>query len=179
MNAISLQSLQGPARWAVPFLAALGLSILVGQINHYLAPLRVYLYAGGLYIAFSSLRLNFRRGLVVAMLAGLAIDAVEPVPFGTHLVLLSAAHAVIYHVRTRFPREEIIFGVLVALLANLGLFLALSLFLINQQPAPGAAWLRLLADLFFSQVFVAGITPWFFALQQEALNLVQIDPASD
>jgi hypothetical protein len=38
-------------------------------------------------------------------------------------------------------------------------------------PAPAAAWPRQIADLVCSQVFLALIAPWFFALQHRALAL--------
>ena len=70
-------------------------------------------------------------------------------------------------------------GVVVALLANLGIFLALSLLLLGRHPAPAAAWTRLLADLIFSQIFLALLAPWFFALQREALLLARVDLAAE
>ena len=110
---------------------------------------------------------------------GLVIDATEPVPFGTHFVLFGLMHVILFHLRTRFPREELIFGVVVALLANLGLFLGLSLVALGDQPASGAAWLRLFADLGWSQLFIVAVAPWFLALQQRALELGRVDLADE
>ena len=64
---------------------------------------------------------------------------------------------------------------IVALLVNLALFLALSFALVGRGPAPGAVWPRLILDLACSQVFLAIIAPWFFALQARSLVLTGVD----
>ncbi len=166
-------------RWLIPFAAMMLLWWLVAQVNHYLAARGITFFVGGLLVAFAALRLNLRHGLAASLLAGLAIDAVEPVPFGTHLLLFAAVHVIIFHLRTRFPREETITAVVTALFANLALFLALSMLMLNDHPAPATAWLRLLVDLAASQVLVTAIAPWFFALQLRALELGRVDLADE
>ena len=161
-------------RWLIPFAAMMLLWWLVAQVNHYLAARGVYFFVGGLLVTFAALRLSLRHGLLASLLAGLAIDAVEPVPFGTHLLLFAAVHVTLYHLRSRFPREETVTGVVTALFANLALFLVLSMVMLNDHPAPGSAWLRLMVDLGCSQLLVAAIAPWFFALQQRALELGRV-----
>ncbi len=166
-------------RWLITFAATLLLWSLVGQLNHYLAPAGVSLFVGGLRVTFGALRLAMRNGLVATLLTGLAVDALEPVPFGTHLLLFTALHLALDHLRSRFPREEMILGVITALLANLALFLALSFLLLGGQPAANSAWIRLFADLFVSQLFIAAVAPWFFALQQHALAFAGVDLAEE
>lgn len=166
-------------RWLIPFATTLLLWSLVVQLNHYLAPYGAYLFVGGLLVTFAALRLSLRNGLVATLLTGLAVDALEPVPFGTHFVLFGIMHVLLFHLRTRFPREELVFGVVVALLANLGLFLAVSFVALGDQPAPGAAWLRLFADLGWSQLFIAAVAPWFLALQARALELGRVNLADE
>lgn len=166
-------------RWLIPFATMMLLWWLIAQVNHVLAPYGITFFVGGLLVTFAALRLNLRHGLIASLLAGLAIDAVEPVPFGTHLLLFAAVHVVIFHLRTRFPREETILGVVTALFANLALFLALSVLLLNDHPASATAWPRLLVDLFCSQVLVAALAPWFFALQQRALELARVNLADE
>ena len=163
-------------RCLIPFATMMLLWWLVAQLNHYLAPCGAYLFVGGLLVTFAALRLRLRHGLPATLLAGLAIDAVEPAPFfGTHLVLFAVAYVLLFHLRTRLPREETVIGVVAALFANLALFLGLSFVVLNDHPAPGVAWLRLFADLCWSQLFVAAAAPWFFALQQRALELCRVD----
>lgn len=166
-------------RWLIPFATTLLLWSLVVQLNHYLAPYGAYLFVGGLLVTFAALRLSLRNGLVATLLTGLAVDALEPVPFGTHFVLFGIMHVLLFHLRTRFPREELVFGVVVALLANLGLFLAVSFVALGDQPAAGAAWLRLFADLGWSQLFIAAVAPWFLALQARALELGRVNLADE
>ena len=121
-----------PSRWLIIFATTLLLWSLVGQLNHYLAPMGAFLSVGGLLVTFAALRLSLRNGLMATILIGLAVDAVEPVPTSAATcsrpapAALHGCAALIFSLRTRFPREETVFGVVTALLANLGLFLGLS-----------------------------------------------------
>jgi rod shape-determining protein MreD len=170
--------------WLIVFGTTLLLWTIVGQANHYLAPSGVYLSVGGLLVTFAALRLNLRHGLTATILIALAVDALEPAPqvgrqlfHGPHVLLFATAHVLVFHLRTRFPRDETLFGVVTALLANLGIFLGLSFVYIELggHPAAGAAWLRLFADLGWSQLFILCVAPWFLALQQRALDLGRVD----
>jgi rod shape-determining protein MreD len=159
-------------------LVLLGCSVLlwtiVTQVNDALAPWRIYLFGGALFVAFAALTQPRGSGLAASLLAGLVCDANTPVAFGTHLLLFAAAHLIIAHVRQRIPRDDTIAGIVVVLLANLGLFLVFSFTQIHVSPAPAAVWPRLIADLACSQVFLAVITPWFFRLQAQALVLARV-----
>ncbi len=163
-------------RWLLVFAANLLLLWLVALANHQLAPYHLSLYAGGLLVTFAALRLDPRRGFIATVLTALAADALAPVPFGTSLLLFVLVQAVLLSGRQRFPREEPVFATVVALLANLFLFLSLSFILIGRQPHPGEAWLRLFADLLASQLLLAVVTPWFMALQVRAHELARIHP---
>jgi rod shape-determining protein MreD len=158
---------------AVIFLAQLLLVCLLAQVNHAITGAHVYLFAGGLLIAYSALALPFSAGVAASFLIGLAADAAAPVPFGTQALLFAAAHTIVFHLRDRLPRDDTTGRVIIALLTNLGLFLALSFFLIGRSPAPSAAWARLFADLLASQIFLALIAPWFFALEERASELIR------
>jgi len=163
-------------RWLIVFGANLLLWWLVGLANNYLANSAVHLYVGGLFVVYSALRLDRRHGLTAIVLTGLLIDAAQPVPYGTSMLLLGLVHATLLYGRQRFPREGAVFGIVVALLANLFLVIALSFLLIGASPRPGAAWLRVFVDLLASQFFLVLITPWFLALQDRAMELVAIHP---
>ena len=163
-------------RWSIVFGANLLLWWLVGLANNYLANFAVHLYVGGLFVVYAALRLDRKHGLIAIVLTGLLIDAVEPVPYGTSLLLLGLVHATLLYGRQRFPREGAVFGVVVALLANLFLVIALSFLLVGANPRPASAWLRIFADLLASQLLLLVITPWFLALQDRAMEMVSIHP---
>lgn len=165
-------------RWLLVFLANLLLLWLAGLANHYLAPQALSLYVAGLLVVYPALRLDPRHGFAATLLTGLAFDSLTPAPFGTHLVLLGLVHAVLLNGRQRFPRDEPIFATVVALLANLFLFLALSFLLIGTHPHPAQGWLRLFVDLLASQLVLGAATPWFMALQGRLLTLARLDPAT-
>lgn len=164
----------------IVILSGVLLWLLTAQANHYLARLGVQLWFGGLAVTFSALRLNLKGGLTATFLIGLALDSVTPVAFGLHAILFALAHIVIFNARARFAREETVIAVIVALLANLALFLAFSFTQVGGSPSPAHAWLRLFIDLIVSQTAITLIAPWFFALQQHALEFagasLQDDP---
>ena len=156
------------------FASSLVLWALVTQLNDALAGARVYLFAGALFVAFAALTQPHGAGLTATILAGLVCDAHAPVPFGLHALLFAAVHFALFRVRDRVPRGDNISAIVVVLLANLALFLMFSFTQIHASPAPAAIWPRLIADLACSQLFLAVITPWFFALQAGALKLAGV-----
>lgn len=163
-------------RTLVIFLTLLLLAGMTAQANHVLAARHTYLFVGGLFVTFAALRLPFGAGFGAVALGGLLVDSTLPVRFGTLTLLLVAAYTVIFNMRDRLPREETVVRVLVALISNLALFLVFSFLLVGDSPSPGNAWLRLFFDLLCSQVVIALIGPWFFALQDRALLLARTEP---
>ncbi len=155
----------------VTALTLLLLWTLVAQVNHAVSEFRIYFFVGSLFVVFAALKLPLRSGFVAAVFAGLLHDANSPVTFGTHTLLFAGAHALVFHLRDRMPRDDTIARLIAALLTNLALFLVFSFIQIARSPAPAAAWPRLIADLICSQLFLALIAPWFFALQHRALVL--------
>jgi len=153
------------------FGCCLVLWVCVSQLNHYLAPLHVSLFTGGLLIAFSALRLGFREGWWASILIGLLIDSSSAVSFGFHALLFAVVHVVVFNLRGRVPREETAFGLLVALVANLALFFAITVVLIHRAPEPLSMVPRLLIDLLASETAVFLVAPWFFALQERTLEI--------
>jgi rod shape-determining protein MreD len=163
-------------RWLIVFGGNLLLYWLVGLVNHHLAPHALHLYVGGLFVTYAGLRLDLKHGFISTLLTGLLIDATAPVRFGTSLALFGLVQATLFYGRRRFPREEPVFAIVVALLANLFLFIVLSFLLVGDNPRPGQAWLRLFADLVASQLALGLVTPWFMAFQSRLLDLAQIHP---
>ena len=146
-----------------------GLSALVGQLNHVLSPLALTITLPGLLVVFAALRLPPGAGLAAALLTGLWLDAAAPVAFGRHAALLGLSFCFVHRIRARLPREETLIAVVVALFVNLALFVVLAFLDLGELPDPAAAGLRLLADLFVSQLFTVLAGPWFLALQRQAL----------
>jgi rod shape-determining protein MreD len=160
-------------RAVVTFLVLLLLWVLVSQLNHALAGWHVFLFIGGLFITYPALALPLRDGLAATLVIGLVFDAASPVTFGLHALLFGLAHTWLFNLRDRLPRDELAARVVIALLANLALFLVFSFTQISRSPAPGLAWTRLIGDLLCSQVVIAAIAPWFFALQRRSLVLAR------
>ena len=140
------------------------------ELNHHLATRQVWVFAGGLHVAFIALTQGFGPGLAAVLLSGLFCDAGAPVPFGTHALLFGLAHNVIFRMRARIPNDDAVAATLLALFANFGLFLA---FAAARGTADASRWPRLVSDLVASQVLVALATPWFTALQARLIDLVE------
>lgn len=157
------------------FASALLLGFFTGQVNHALAPYQLHVFAGGLAVTFAGLQFPHGRGLAAALLMGLLADATTPVPFGTHAVLYAAAFLLVQRVSDRVPTDLAWPRVGVALLANFGIFLILSLLRSRSFAAPGQAWGRLFWDLLCSQALIALIGPWFLELQARSLQLVRFE----
>lgn len=149
---------------------------IVTQLNHALAPWHIYLWLGGLFVGFSALTLPLRSGLAASFFGGLLCDATSGAGLGTHALLFASAHAVLFNLRDRLPREDTTGRVVITLITNLALFLVFSFLQISALPSPGDAWPRLICDLLCSQVLLTLIAPWFFALQACALQLA--DPTA-
>jgi rod shape-determining protein MreD len=149
---------------------------LVAQLNHELAPAHATLFVGGLFVTYTALTFPLGTGLASSFAAGLVLDANAPVAFGTHALLFAAAHALLHDLRDRLPRDDTVGRVVIALLANFGLFLALSFLEVPLSPMASGAWPRLFADLLWSQVALSLAGPWFFSLQHRTLILAGAEP---
>jgi rod shape-determining protein MreD len=143
---------------------------VAAQSNHYLARWQVHLWLGGLLVAPAALSVRHRAGAWAVFLAGLALDATTPVPFGTQALVLLAGHALAYTWRDRLARSEASSQVMAAFTLNLGAFLVLAVVEAWTAPRVAGQFGRLLADLFASQLALILIGPWFCALQGCLLN---------
>jgi len=159
------------------FLPLYLLHAVIAEANNVLSGAHVWLFAGGLYVAYSALMLPFRQGLAATILGGLLCDSLAPVAFGTHAAMFATAHLIVYGVRERLQRDETAVRVAVVLLLNLAFFLALTFARLRLVPATATALPRMLSDLAWSEVLLAATAPWFFALQVRTLELARAQPA--
>jgi hypothetical protein len=166
-------------RWVVLVAANLLLIFLGGQCNHYLAHLPVSVFLGGLFLPVAGLRLRMKPGFIALFLTGLFFDAARPVPFGSSALLLGALFATWYTFRPRLPREGMGAAVTGALLANAALFFAQPLLLGPGLASAAATGSRVFWDFVFSEIAVALLGPWFFALQEKALFLWGVNLAEE
>jgi rod shape-determining protein MreD len=161
---------------AVLFLTLYLLRALVAELNTALSGFHLWLFAGGLFVAYSALAMPFHEGLAASLLGGFLCDAMAPVAFGTHAALFAVAHVTVFNMRERLQRDETSVRVIVALLVNLFLFLAISFLRIGPGHGRAAQWPRALSDLAWSEAVIVLIAPWFFALQLRSLELARANP---
>jgi len=158
----------------IVFLCGIILWALVSQVNHYLAPFNLSLFVAGLFVTFPALRLPYREGSWALVLLGLFLDTPAPVPFGLQASLFLLAQAILFNIRHRLAREETLVAIAVALLTNLGIFLALTLSLSTRGPVSRELGLTLVINLVASQLAIIFLGPWYIALQERALTLCGI-----
>jgi len=158
-------------RTVVFFLTQFLLWALVSQANHELTPWGIALFLGGLFVGLSALTFDRREALVGALAAGFLHDVGTPLPFGTHALAFAAAVVFIQHVRHRLNRHEGLVTVMVILITNLGLFLVISAVALRLLPDADRLTSRVFSDLIASQIVLALVSPWFRALQTQALRL--------
>jgi hypothetical protein len=163
-------------RFSLIFLSTLLLWAVTAQLNHALAPWRLYVFVGALAVTLPAITLPLENRPARQFLRRPFVRRrVAPVSFGTHALLFALTHAVVFNFRDRVPRDDTLSRVVIALFANLGLFLIFSFTQVARSPAPASMWPRLFADLACSQVCLALIAPWFFAIQARALALIADD----
>jgi hypothetical protein len=151
---------------------------VMAEANTALAPLQLWLFAGGLFVAGPALAAPAGGGAAV-FLAGCLCDAYAPRElFGAQAVLFTAAYLVLRGLRGRLPRGDTFGRVAAVLAVNFALFAAVSLLRLDLYPAAGPALVRLFADLAASEAFVALAAPWFFALEDAALAWTGADSAA-
>lgn len=148
------------------------LMTIVRQTNHLLASSGLSIWLGGLLITLAALHLNPKTGFVGCFLLGLMMDAWSPLGFGTHALLFGAAQIIIVRIRIRIAARELAIGITVALITNLILFVFITFIAIGRSSGGTISGVRILTDLVLSQILLALITPWFFALQHRAFDLV-------
>ncbi|HEX2100095.1 MAG TPA: hypothetical protein VHF69_05510 [Candidatus Synoicihabitans sp.] len=145
---------------------------IIAQLNHAIAPARMYVWIGGLLITFAGLRLPAQEGFNACFVLGLFMDATSPTPFGLLAFLFGIAHLILVRVRHRVAGDETLVALMIALLVNLALFVALTFTRLADLANAAATGVRLLADLVISQAVLALAAPWYFALQGRALEFV-------
>ncbi len=156
------------------FICALILAALTKQLSHSVGGWGISLWLGGLLIAFPALRLAPQQGFNACFLIGLLVDATTPLPFGLNAFLFSVAHLVIVRVRNRFAAASTVAGTVAGLITNLVLYVILTSVVLGGSPDAPFSGLRFLSDLILSQLTLALIAPWFFALQEKALFIARV-----
>lgn len=162
-------------RWILVMLSNLLLMFLAAELNHYLAPLALHIYLGGLMLTFGMLRMQLRQGFMANGATALILASLSPLPFGFTFLLIMTCHAAVFSIRGHFARESLRSSLLVALAVNLILMLAIGVRAMDGSPLPGLYWGRIIADSALSSAALVLIGPWFLALQKSALASIGID----
>jgi len=162
-------------RWVMVLVANLCLIVLSAEVNHYLAPLALHVYPGGVLLVFGILHLRLRQGLMANGITALVLDAINPLTFGYTFLLMVTCHVVLYSVRGQFARDSVKSNFLVALGLNLVLIIAFGIAASGGVPDASAFWGKIITDSTISVAVILLVLPWFLALQKAALASMGID----
>jgi len=103
------------------------------------------------------------------------MDALGPTVFGSSAIILAAGLLAIRGLRHRLLRDSTSTHFAVALLANLVLFVAQPMLAGSITAYEAPTPVRIVVDLALSQILLACLAWWFFALQERALVLWGVD----
>jgi len=166
-------------RWIIPLAANLLLLVIAGEVNHYISVWGFSLLLAGLALPVAGLRLSLRPGLLAMALTGLAMDALGPTAFGSSAALLTAGLLFLHAVRHRLARDSMSVHIIVALSTNVVIFVTQPMFVGALVAYATPTSLRVIVDLLFSQLILAALAWWFFALQERALVLWGVNLAEE
>lgn len=155
------------------------LYFFVNQLNAALGAKGIYLSLDALYILFAALYFSNYHGLIITAASALTVDAVLPSHFGTNLIIYTIALLTIGRMKIRLRRENPYHVILIALVINLLIILTFTLVTEREGIMSGWFWIRLITDLFLSELVIAIIAPWYLNLQRILLLYLGIDLASE
>jgi cell shape-determining protein MreD len=152
---------------------------LIHTVNYSLSLYQLTLMAPGLFLVFPSLNLKPVAAFLCGILSGLLLDATFPVPFGLFAILFALGTGLALQIRKRLHRERNAHALALTHGLNVGLVLLLALLLAPDSLFSATYWLRVLMDLGFSHLVLLLVTPWFFNLQLQTLELAGIQILQD
>lgn len=148
------------------FLCLLSYGILfffVGIINHWLTPLSLSVFIGGVAIVYPSLETHYRKGVPIVLITGLFFDAASPFEFGTMTLAFLAVYFLLRGLRRRLRGQENQYHMVAAFMANLVLFLLISVLAADWRLGEIFYWKRVGVDLLLSQIILIPCAWWLFS----------------
>ena len=146
------------------------LAALVSQVNTAFSGWAVHFTVDALFLLVPGLYLGMVRGLLAAAVAGLAMDALLPLPFGAATAFYLAAFALILRSRRRLRRENWKHLVMAALALNFTYMTYLSFFFGGLPDWSSIYWSRLITDLILSEFVVFACACWYVGFQLNLLH---------
>ena len=138
--------------------------------NDYWVRHGTYFHLPGLFFLFGATRLDNRRGITVAVLTGLFIDAATPSPFGLHAFGLTLCHLIAREGGEGMRYIRGLRPIVHQQAANLFLLAILSAWSLTQSPEGASSSLgRLVTDVLASQLLLLPVGIWFLAFQDKLL----------
>ena len=142
------------------------LAFFIGQVNHALTVVSVYLYLSGLFLVFPAITLSFSSGLLCVFITGFLLDASLLLPFGLSSTFLALGFTISFFLRISLRRQHKFSLLLVALGLNSLLYLCFFLYCGGTSLTMGTYWIRGIMDFLFSSLVLVLIGGWFYDLQR-------------
>lgn len=156
-------------KWLSIFIGNCIFIIVIQLMNDSLASMALNLYPYALCIFTPLLLVSYTTGLISIFITGLILDATTILPLGTTSVLFAIVYTAYSYFGQRFKTYKVWHSVLILLSANAIIFTFLGFFLDSNNYFNLYFWGSNLLNLFFSQILLLFITPWFLALQSRLM----------
>lgn len=148
------------------------LIFLIQLINDALGKFTINLYPYALFVFVPIILVPYSTGLISVFITGLILDASAMLPFGTTTILFSIVYTGCFWVHKRFKAYSDWYNMILLQFANAILFSLLSVLINSSNYGSSHFWISILMNLFFSQIVLLFITPWFLGLQYSMLNFL-------
>ncbi len=172
-------------RFGISWLIILGanalLFVLLTWVNQWLSMGSVTIYLPAAFVLFTALHGSNRIAFATALVVGLFIDALSPLPYFSQTFVLLLCTTILMSLRQRIRRSSLMQTTAIGLVANTLAFLTLTLLfsLFSTLPLDLAVFLRIVIDLLLSQLVFLAVAPWFLEFQKSLLSLSGVNPDAE
>lgn len=157
-------------KWAILIIGNSILIFLMQLVNHTLACVTIHISLFALFIFIPLLLLSFTSGLISVFITGFILDTSSNLPIGTTTLTLSIVYTAAFSFRHQFKAYTSSHNILILQSANAIIFAFLTVTIDPTNYSNLYYWSSILLNLFFSQLTLLFITPWFFNLQNSLLS---------
>lgn len=167
--------------WLIIMAANAVLLFLLTWVNQSFAIWSISLYLPAAFVLLTAIHGNNRVAFATALVTGLFIDALSPLPYFSQTFILVLCTTILMGLRQRIRAGSILQATAIGVAANTLAFCALTLLVLyfSLLTIDLPSILRIVTDLALSQIAFLAVTPWFLEFQKSLLHLIGINLAAD
>lgn len=167
--------------WLILLAANALLWLLLTWVNQFFAIWSIALYLPATLCLFAALHANHRIAFSIALVSGLFIDALSPLPFLSQTFVLFLCTATLMGLRRRIRTDSIPQATAIGATTNALAFIVYTLLIFVFSPLEFDlnTFFRIVADLVLSQLAFLAVSPWFLEFQTSLLHLIGASPIEE